>query len=426
MLKKNLNISSLFISSLFFIFLGISFLYATERTFDRIINASIIIIGLINFINIINNFLKKENKKYIVIILQIILNIVFTIILINFSHLFPVGITFLYGLYLLFMALIDLINLFIYLTNNIKGKLKIFFRFLFSFDLSLILMLSPSSVRISGILLGLYFLFLGISDFITCVGEINKIHFNNKFKLSLPLFIAAFIPSFLIDEINKDIKNNKVDLLNEIVKNDHVPNLFILIHLAQSGTASLGHVEISINNKVYSYSNYDMHSRKLFGAIGDGVIGISDKNKYINFNVHQLDRYLVEFGIYASNTEITKIENKLNKILTNTTPYYSDYKLYKKGLISKRPFNDLSSRLERVVGTTYHKINKGPTKKYFVFKSNCTLLAESVLNSIGIKISILNGILAPGTYYEHLNNLFLQNNSKVISRTIYTKENTKF
>ena len=60
----------------------------------------------------------------------------------------------------------------------------------------------------------------------------------------------------------------------------------------------VGHCDIVYKDKVISYGNYDTSSERLFGAIGDGVMFISNLKKYIdnvsfgkdieNFNIKQI------------------------------------------------------------------------------------------------------------------------------------------
>ena len=51
------------------------------------------------------------------------------------------------------------------------------------------------------------------------------------------------------------------------------------------------------------------------------------------------------------------------------------------------------------------------------------MLAEHILGSLGKNVIAINGIIAPGTYYEYLNTEFKKKNTNVITRKIYTKQN---
>jgi hypothetical protein len=67
----------------------------------------------------------------------------------------------------------------------------------------------------------------------------------------------------------------------------------------------------------------------------------------------------------------------------------------------------------------FFKLKKGKYKTYFVIGNNCCYLADEIVGSFGMDILSLNGIITPGTYYDHLNRLFNQKNSNVISKEIY-------
>ena len=208
-----------------------------------------------------------------------------------------------------------------------------------------------------------------------------------------------------------------------IKKNDLKPKLFVIIHLAKSGSASFGHIEVSYNGKIYSYGNYNKHSRHLFDAIGDGIILVADKEKYIDYCIHNKKRYLIEFGIVLTEKEEKQIEKRINKLITeNTEPFYSDLELYEKGKIMYDDFNDMSSEIYKYANGKYYRITKGKNKIFFVLKNNCAQVAEQILKGNGKRIIKLNGIISPGTYYDYLNQAFLMKNSNVVTKKVYMEE----
>lgn len=253
---------------------------------------------------------------------------------------------------------------------------------------------------------------------------LNKI--KRKIKIPIPEVFTAFIPQQLITLVNEMLEVDPEASDYNYQKSDSETDLQIILHLAKSGTATMGHIEIAFRNIVYSYGNYDMHSRSLFQAVGDGVILIVDKQKYIKYCVEKRERYLIEFGLQLTDKEKEIIEKNINELInTNTIDYYSDAQLIEQGKISKRQLTDMSSEIYMYAGGYFKKITKGKYKKFFVLNNNCAMMVKSVLKTIGKDVIAINGILTPGAYYDYLNRQFMLKNTNVITRKIYTKNDFK-
>lgn len=187
----------------------------------------------------------------------------------------------------------------------------------------------------------------------------------------------------------------------------------------------MGHLEIVYKNKIYSYGNYNPHSRILKDLIGDGILLIADKMKYIKYAVTKKDRFLVLFGIKLTDKQKVAIESRIDKLYNkNVEEHLTDYDLYKKGLLDTKP-TDMSSDYAELCEGKFKKITKGKLKKFFVVKTNCVSVVEYILQGTGNKVLAINGLITPGTYYSYLNNEFLKPNSNVVSKKIYTKKDFK-
>ena len=185
----------------------------------------------------------------------------------------------------------------------------------------------------------------------------------------------------------------------------------------------MGHVEVAFENKIYSYGNYNRHSRKLFDSIGDGIICIADKEKYIHYAIENKNRYLVIFGLSLTSEQKQKVQKRIQDLIsTDTEDYYPDLQLYEMGKIPNGDFNDMSSDLYKLANAKFKRITRGKHKKFFVLKTNCAMIVDYILGSLGKGVLAINGIITPGTYYDYLNKEFLINSSNVITRKVYTKE----
>lgn len=385
--------------------IGIFFIINYNKTFKIAFNLMGYAIIISVILKIIDIILKK--KKRTVKIFDIIINIIIGISLVFFPKIFILLSSQIFGIYALLQSLCDFINVYIYDQDKLKGKIFIFFIGIIKFIFALLLLFSPikNSIYIS-ILIGIYLIFCGLVSIINIVIAI---------KMPLPLIFTAFLPKILINKVKKENKiNNEKDL-------EH--NFEILIHLAPSGTAAMGHVEVSFENKIYSYGCYNYLSTKLFGGMGDGIIGIFDHDAYIKYCVTEKDRFIVSYGLKLNEKEKNKVRNAIDKLInTDTVRWYPEEALYDNNLIEKKKFNQMSNQIYHKANGIFYKFTKGKYKTFFVLRTNCVAGADKIISSFSNKLLKIEGILTPGTYYKYLDNEYLRKDSKIISKTLYTKE----
>lgn len=334
-----------------------------------------------------------------------------------------------FGFYLLLHTIINAIQYFIYRKNKIKGRLRIILNILFLlFFLIPLLFDLEQNVQVTSVILGIYLIGYGltyITDFLTVIipkKTSNKV--KKQIQIPLPVFINAFIPRHLITLVNEMLEVEEETF--DYQKRKETPDIFVFIHLAKKGSAAMGHVEIGFQNRIYSYGNYDLHSRKLFDTLGDGIILVADQEKYIRYMVTQKDRYILAFGVTLTKREKEIVKEQINRLVyTDTEPFYPDVALAQKKLLPSGSYQDMSSELYQYADGEFYKIKKGKYKKFFVLKTNCAMVANYVLSSIGKQILCVNGIITPGAYYDYLNARFKLKNTNVISRKIYTKKDFK-
>lgn len=428
MLNKQIKAYTFLITGLFTIILGLFMLDNSEKTLILLINIfgyGILTIGIIKLLTMI--FSKNKFNSF----LESIINIIFGIFIIIGNNVILISMIISFSIYLNIISLTHFINYLIYRHNNIKGRLWVFIKFIITFIFSFFLFLNPKpNLKYLGLIFGLYLITYGITNITDFLTEILNKKVKNKIKQSikiqLPILLTMFIPKRLISLVNEVLENDDNINLLDTKKNNLRPDIEVIIHLANSGSASLGHVEVVYQDKVYSYGNYNMHSRKLFNSIGDGIVLIANKNKYIEYCVTKKERYLISFGIKLTDIEIKEVEKRIKKLITtNTIDYYPDQALADMGKLENKVYNDMSSEIYKLADGKFKKITKGKHKKFFVLKTNCSMVANYILSSVGKNIIAINGIITPGAYYDYLNKRFMMKNTNVISRKIYTKEDFK-
>lgn len=430
MLQKKLDTYSTLLFSILCICLGILTILGGKTLLKYniyLIAILIISLSLIHFFKFI--LLKDPTKKRIEAFIRLVVDFVFANIMVYFNDFIIASITVFFGIYIFIHSQLHLFNLYLYKVNQIKGKLSLLISFFITFILSILLISHPTkNIFFAEVIVGCYLIFLGIDKFNDFLREVIPTKYSNSLKshiqIQLPILFAMFIPKQLISIINESLEIKKEDSF-QVTKKQSKPDIEVIIHLATSGSASFGHVEIGFEDKIYSFGNYDKHSRAFFDAIGDGVICIADKKRYIEYALNNKKRYLVIFGIQLTKKEIKIIKERIHHLIyDNTIDYYPDLALYDQGKLKAGNYNDMSSEIYKLADGKFKKIIKGKNKKFFVLKTNCVMVANYILNGKDMKLVAINGIISPGSYYDYLNNEFLKKNSNVITRKIYTNVDT--
>ena len=82
----------------------------------------------------------------------------------------------------------------------------------------------------------------------------------------------------------------------------------------------------------------------------------------------------------------------------------------------------MANKIYKHANGKFYRFTKGKYKTFFVLRTNCATCVDNIFNAIGTKIINLEGIISPGTYYSYLEKEYHKKNSKIISKTLYTKE----
>lgn len=396
-------------SGLLFIIIGIIYIIRNYTVYTLSFKLLGILTLISSLLKLINLILKR--KKVLTNILDIFLNTILGILFINKPNLFIYLSTKIFSMYALIQSLCGFINLIIYKQDKLKGKIYILTTSTLSLMLSITLMFSKdtNSIYICYII-GLYLILYGI----TIIS--SSILTKTKIVLPLPIIFTMFLPNILIKRILKGINPKKIN-------NNQDQDLEILIHLSKTGSASLGHVEIAFQGKIYSYACYNYLNRRLFGGIGDGIFGIFDKKAYLKYCICEKNRFIISYGVKLTNKEKENVTKEIDKLIsTNTEIWYPEIKYYEDGLIEKRDFNEMANKIYKHANGKFYRFTKGKYKTFFVLRTNCATCVDNIFNAIGTKIINLEGIISPGTYYSYLEKEYHKKNSKIISKTLYTKE----
>lgn len=275
---------------------------------------------------------------------------------------------------------------------------------------------------------GLYFLMYGIVNlyfFLLNLLERTKIDdFKRKIRITLPIFVEAFLPKMVLKETNNFLKTSSdPSSISEFVdkKNDLVPNLEIFIHVTEKSFGAIGHMDLYFDGEIISYGNYDEASYRLFDTMGDGVLMTSSKEDYIPFCIKYSQKTLFGFGIILTDEQVVKVRNAISELKSTATPWRSELELalMDNPNINPNDYSDYASDVSKEIAASFYKFKNEPFKSYFVLTTNCVLLADTILGPSGIDLLKLNGILSPGTYLHYLRQELKKTDSNVISYEIY-------
>lgn len=427
MIQKKIETYTLFAISVFFIIIGIFTCINGTTLMELILFLLSIGISFRAVLQLIMILIKRRGKIAATLVESGVQLLFATFIQYQTPFILK-SLTVVFGFYILVMSALHFINYVLYFKYHIRGSFSVLCKGIATLIFAILLIYKPTdNMKYAEIVIGIYLIFLGISYFIDFIQMILPTTITNRMKerikVSLPLLFTAFIPQKLLSRINDMLEVEHDTKHFNASKSNSTPDIEVIIHLAKNGSAAMGHVEVAFENKIYSYGNYNRHSRKLFDSIGDGIICIADKEKYIHYAIENKNRYLVIFGLSLTSEQKQKVQKRIQDLISaDTEDYYPDLQLYEMGKIPNGDFNDMSSDLYKLANAKFKRITRGKHKKFFVLKTNCAMIVDYILGSLGKGVLAINGIITPGTYYDYLNKEFLINSSNVITRKVYTKE----
>lgn len=427
MYKAYSKAGSLAIHGVLFLILGI-FIIVTNNYFLQTVTffsgTVFLIMGVLDAFRLLlkNNDKIEKNR----LITTLITNFVLAFLLLVTEKLvygfFPI----LFGCMGLLYAAVDLITYFIYRKNESSGRTAKFFGFLINLFFGITMCVQPvGNVGAASVYIGIWCILYGINylqDFLKAILPTpTKDKMKKKVRISLPVFLVALIPRQMLDRINKhfEVERKGVYSLTE-QKSTEKPDLFVYVHVSKDGYGPMGHVDIGYKGKTYSYGNYDEDSRRLFEALGDGVLIVAPQEKYLPFVLQYSKKTIFEFGVKLTEEQIVQLEDSLKDLRGNVYPWDSKEQEYnKEHPEDKHEFDDYASVVTHETGGQCYKFFTGKFKTYFVLSTNCVLLADHLIGHLGLDLVEMNGIISPGAYYDYFNRQFLIENSSVISKKTY-------
>lgn len=426
MLEKKIDTMHLMLQGLIFILMGMVIMLMHQVLMWRIVivfEIGFFIISIFTFCDWLLHMHRKERLIYAIAEFGL------AFFLATYPHI-PVAILpILFGCLMLMHAVVHGITTYIYFSHHASGRIKELMLTGIYLLLGITMFLEPL-VYVGDLmfLIGLYLCLYGIKNLKDALMEEMKIDTKNKMRrkvrLPLPVLFASLIPHRVLTYINHFFKESHEEPQAAIVeyKEEVEPDLEVLIHVTDKGYGAFGHVDICYHGYIISYGNYDAASYHLHDCIGDGVLFVAPKEKYIPFCIADSQKTLFGFGMVLNDEMKREVNRKIYDIFQKIEPWYPDYQI----ALEKHDEKTMQESLEYYANRLYkntkakmYKFKSGPFKTYFVLKTNCVALADAIIGKTGIDIVDSNGIISPGSYYEYFNNEFMKSSTRVVTRTIY-------
>ena len=279
----------------------------------------------------------------------------------------------------------------------------------------------PYSINLVLFVLVIYLILYGItrvSDFFAAItkADLDESRSKRRMHISLPNIVSFRLTEYILDECTKVLdENENVTVLacEKEGENADDVNFEILLHVSRIPGKGFGHVDICIDDTIYTYGCYDSTSCKFGGLFAGGVFMIVPKKPYIDNCLKNQRKYIVSYGCKLSEEQLSRVKARINEFLEDTVPMDVD--------ISKE-----ETRLggDGVIGTAKmggksYSVVKGPFKTYFVVSTNCVALADTIIGKAGLDSLSSGSLTTPGAYFKLLDVMFRRSNTVVIRRTVY-------
>lgn len=369
---------------------------------------------IINGMHGLSVFLKRRFKGDLI---NIISNFAIGVFIILYTDI-PIRLVLvIFALYITLNGVIKFISYLNYKKDKVSRRFPVLCGALFLMIYGLAL-LAGRYAEVNGmmIFIGMYGLLLGVNYLIdgifTAIPQRHKDSLKRRIRISVPIFISALVPKVMMDYINERLA---VEAKEQFLDEAHHEDIEIFIHVSPDGFGTIGHCDICIDGQVISYGNYDHDSIRMFESIGDGVLFIAPRDRYIPFCIETDHKTIFSYGVRLSVKQLASIKCELAKLMENT------YTWYPRSYYDKNDCDDYASRLYLKTGASYYKFKKGRFKTYFVLGSNCVKLAETIMGKAGMDIIDLNGIISPGSYQNYLEKEYQRANGAIISKNIYNQ-----
>ena len=389
-----------------FVMLGLIVLNRVDAIWGLIYYVSVVVLSLLS-VFYLYHFIKK---RVWIDLLKLSASLILVLSIMSYQNIYIGFLAGFFGVWALFNAFVHILELYLAYRDQRHEPLTKVLYFLFDLTMGILLIVNGfQNRRIASFQVGIYLLGYGlIQVYASITDKINL-------RMSLPVFISAILPPILVARVDKMKKKypNEFKLIVEPTLPKHVS---IYIHIRDEGYSRMGHIDIGYNGAIYSYGSYDENNRSKNGIYGDGVLVVGSESEFINFNIGTERKTVYRYLLKLTEEESNHIEKKIDELFLKA--YHMDY-------VGVGDEYYLGRLLKESSTMDFYKFNDEPFKTYNLFTTNCVMLADYIVQSTGMKLFKMSGVITPGAYYSYLDKLLGIENSNVIERMVYAKKELK-
>jgi len=397
--------------------------------FTEIIALVLFIVTTINFIrNVINRFNQSKdyaNKNIFVQTLMLIGSYILSSWLFTYSEIAVSILGRVMGGYLILIGTVQVISYFLLRKDQIPDRFKklvygianlIFSSFVFNISMN-----HANSL----IAVGIYLILVGLTFIEDGRGAIipreKSDDIKRKIRFPLPVIFHALLPRRIVGKANAFISkelaidNHLVQKYQRRINKGNIDgkNMIQVQFTANPHNVNVfGHIQISIDGKVYNYGNYDVDSRKLGQTVGDGIIAEIDKDEFIDYTLNG-ESTIVEYDLVLSDKQIKELREKIDELKANTKPWTPS---------TETQWDSNAGRLVNQTDAHLYKFTKSKYRTYFVCSTNCVMLVDDLIGLSGLDLFVMVGVLTPGTYFDYFEKEYEKQNSIIVNRRVYNQQ----
>ncbi len=413
MLRKAYTPLSMFAHTILLVVMGIFLYTKAEFTLDFIRSVMLILAWIVFFDTLLKWLMRRDAHRPS--LWMGLFRFGFALFLSVFPNTLAISLSLLFGIWIFLNALGKFLYTIQLINTKSRGAVIVLIQGLAYTFFAFFLLTSPVQGAFSlAEMMGLYCFISSFFYLIDTIREILGSDLNGKrirqrVRIKPPVLLTALLPMRLLASLDDPDEEAEVALWTRVETQleNAEPNMQIFLHLSKNTAFGFGHVDIAIDDKIYTYGCYDESSNRLFGILSDGVLVEANRDEYIPFCVEREKKRLISYDVVLSEMQKEAIKKKIKEFLLHSTRWYPTAE------------NEAQKALEKRANAVFHKIGKGPFQTYNVLTTNCVAVANMFSGSGGVDLMNPQGIITPGTYAAFLDRQLLRPKSIVVSRTVY-------
>ena len=235
-----------------------------------------------------------------------------------------------------------------------------------------------------------------------------------RVRVSAPPAFFALAPKRAQEKINKIWERLAQDPPEEDDGGESAPDFEIFIHATEKGLGTIGHVDICFEDVVRTYGPYDFSSHKWGGLICNGVLAvITGRERYLEFCTNYSKKTIFCYGLRLTQEQKEQVQNKIAELMLQVRVWHSPYRRE-----PGKPHDDYASILQKVLDAQLYQFVEGEFQTYFMGSTNCAMLADRIIGSLGTDILSPGGLVTPGAYYSYLEREYRKKQGLVVSKRV--------